>query len=183
MIEFKTFGKISRLNRLCTITEKLDGSNGAVIIDEEYNIGVQSRNQLITVDNDHHGLATWVEANKDDLATLGPGHHFGEWWGCGIQKRYTNFTKEKNFSLFNLGRWNKDNIPKCCKLVPCLYEGFFKSETVEVCVEYLRTNGSVACPGAEAEGVIVFHHAANSYFKVTLTKDEEWKGKSSEQTS
>ena len=34
MIPFKPFNKIPRLNRLCTITEKIDGTNGIIHIEE-----------------------------------------------------------------------------------------------------------------------------------------------------
>lgn len=44
---------------------------------------------------------------------------------------------------------------------------------------YLRHSGSVAVPGfAKPEGIVCFHTASNEMFKVTLEKDEEWKGKS-----
>lgn len=44
-------------------------------------------------------------------------------------------------------------------------------------VEDLRTNGSKVAPGfMKPEGIIIYHAAARSMFKVTLEKDDEPKG-------
>lgn len=63
MIEFKEFPKIARLNREVIVTEKIDGTNAAVVIGEDgATIGAQSRSKLITVDDDNFGFARWVSA-------------------------------------------------------------------------------------------------------------------------
>ena len=51
------------------------------------------------------GFARWVETNRERLITLlGPGLHFGEWWGSGIQRGYGLTKGDKRFSLFNVER-------------------------------------------------------------------------------
>jgi hypothetical protein len=80
----------------------------------------RSRSRWITPDDDNFGFAAWVEANRDELLTLGPGRHFGEWWGSGIQRGYGLPKGEKRFSLFNVSRWGESR-PACCHVVPVLY--------------------------------------------------------------
>ena len=131
-----------------------------------------------------------MEAHRDELLTLGPGRHFGEWWGAGIQRRYG--LTEKRWSLFNVGRWalhgtepkqiatadprvtkTQDVLPPCCGLVPVLYQGAFDTAAIDGVLNSLRENGSVAAPGfMKPEGVVVFHVAGNVGFKKTLERDE-----------
>lgn len=194
---FTPFPKMARLNRNCTITEKIDGTNSCIYISDWGDLYVGSRTRWITQENDNHGFAKWAYEHKEDLLKLGPGTHFGEWWGCGVQTGYG--LKEKRLSLFNTLRWcpfgqepkprkvsedprvptkMQEVLPECVGLVPVLYEGPFSTLSVERCVEELRASGSKAVPGfMKPEGVVVFHHAANFAFKVTLEKDEEPKSK------
>lgn len=177
MSEFQEMKKIPRLSRSAVVTEKIDGTNASVLIDEAGAICAGSRNRLITPEDDNFGFARWVRDNAEELARLGPGQHFGEWWGSGIQRRYG--LTEKRFSLFNTARWSDPAVrPACCHVVPVLAEGIFTTELVESAVRELRASGSRAAPGfMQPEGVVVFHVAANVLFKKTLDKDEEWKGK------
>lgn len=165
-IEFKAWPKIPRIeNEKYSITEKIDGTNACIIIDEEGNFGCQSRSRLITPENDNYGFAKWAYGNKDDLMKLGEGHHFGEWWGQGVQRGYGLL--EKRFSLFNAKRWGGDNPnkPECCHVVPII-EG-----TLEGALSYLKANGSVAAPGyMRVEGLVVYSHLAGVYYKVIIDK-------------
>lgn len=176
-MEFKEFPKIARLNREVIVTEKIDGSNAAVVITEDLEIGAQSRSRIITPSDDNFGFARWVQANAEELLKLGPGHHFGEWWGSGIQRGYG--LTEKRFSLFNVSRWADPAVrPACCHVVPVLSVGN-AFEPVLAGLTWLRESGSQAAPGfMKPEGVVAFHTQGNLLFKVTLEKDEEWKGKS-----
>jgi hypothetical protein len=102
---------------------------------------------------------------------LGPGRHFGEWWGQSIQRNYG--LDEKRFSLFNTNRWNADNVPACCHVVPVLYEGPFCDNAIEACIDDLRMYGSAAAHGfMKPEGIVIWHTAARMYFKKTLENDE-----------
>lgn len=183
MIEFEAWPKIPRLNRDIVITEKIDGTNAAVVIAENewtgnWEIGAQSRTRLITPEQDNHGFAKWVRDNAPGLIqALGPGRHFGEWWGQGIQRKYGK--DSHRFSLFNTERydgcWQAANLGSVPGLgvVPVLYRGPFNQDAIEDQVERLREGGSVAAPGfMRPEGVIVFHTASRSAFKVTLENDE-----------
>lgn len=174
---FEEFVKIPRLKRGCVITEKIDGTNAQIHITDEGLMLYGSRSRYITPADDNFGFARWAESHYDDLLKLGPGRHFGEWWGSGIQRGYGLTGGEKRFSLFNVGRWTPETLPSCVGLVPKLYEGIFSSNIVDAQLEALRTGGSVASPGfMKPEGIIVYHVAARSMFKVTLDKDDEYKG-------
>lgn len=177
--EFPEFQKIPRLARECIITEKLDGTNGLVMITEDGDMFAGSRSRWITPADDNYGFAKWVEGNKAELMKLGPGRHYGEWWGQGIQRNYS--LTEKRFSLFNVSRWADDAVrPACCHVVPVLARDLFDAPALGLKVlKQLKDGGSVAAPGfMKPEGIVIFHVAANLLFKKTMEKDEEYKGKS-----
>lgn len=195
MVEFEAFPKVPRLSRKCTITEKIDGMNAQIIIvpleeldadpqepflyiGDEFGVLAASREKFITVEDDCCGFAKWVEANVQDLLKLGHGRHFGEWWGKGIGRAYG--LEENRFSLFNTKRWSDPfERPSCCEVVPVLYEGPFTTEAIEAGLGILAINGSVARPGFHRpEGIMIYHHAANMYFKKTIFNDEAPKSKS-----
>jgi hypothetical protein len=193
-LEFKGFGKIPRLFRDVVITQKLAGQTGAVGILTEREPGyddprvthvhpgglalgvyAQSRKRIITPQTDNHGFAAWVQEHAELLATnLGPGLHFGEWWGSGIKSGEGLTGGDKRFSLFNTKRWSDKcwcDIPGL-SVVPVLYEGPFSEQVLIDVLTYLAEGGSVACPGfMQPEGIIVYHKAANSLFKITLDND------------
>ena len=63
-------------------------------------------------------------------------------------------------------------------VVPVLYRGPFTTQAVNNTLDCLRAAGSQASSGfTRPEGVVVFHLAANVFFKVTLEKDEQPKTK------
>lgn len=179
MTEFQGFQKIARLSRNCVVTEKIDGTNACVFIGEDGEFLTGSRTRWITPGDDNYGFAKWAMAHKDELMRLGPGRHFGEWWGSGVQRGYGLANGEKRFSLFNTGRWNEVTPPPpCCLVVPILYSGVFTSTAVDTALLDLRLNGSKAAPGfMKPEGVVVYQTAGRCYFKKTLEKDDEPKTK------
>jgi hypothetical protein len=170
---FPAFQSIPRLRRSCVISEKLDGTNALISISDDGAIRAGSRNRWITPDDDNFGFARWVSEHPE-LAQLGPGLHYGEWWGSGIQRRYG--LSEKRFSLFNAGRWgaggpDADKLPACCHVVPVLYTGNFDDRAVDEALAKLA-NGSVAAPGfAKPEGIVIWLSASRSLFKYTLDGD------------
>lgn len=171
-MEFQKFPKIPRLSRECIITEKIDGTNGCIYIGEDGEFLVGSRKRWITPADDNHGFAKWAYEHRDELEEgLGFGTHYGEWWGQGIQRGYN--LKEKRFSLFNTRRWTDDVRPTCCYVVPVLLSGIFSTHDVDVILDMLKNEGSVASPGfMKPEGIVVFHIAGNFMFKKTIEKDE-----------
>lgn len=170
-MEFKGFPKMARLSRNCIITEKIDGTNASILFNEDGSFLVGSRTRWITPEDDNFGFARWVHDNIDELRKLGIGHHFGEWWGKGIQRGYG--LDHKRFSLFNTTRWGDDSIrPTCCNVVPELYKGIFDTIKIEECLEKLRKIGSLASPFfTNPEGIVVFHEASRQMFKKTLDND------------
>lgn len=171
-MDFEAFPKMPRLSRRVIITEKIDGTNAQVFIGEDGTIRAGSRTRWITPDDDNYGFAAWVADHKDALQALGPGRHFGEWWGAGIQRRYG--LSEKRFSLFNVGRWADPSVrPACCSVVPVLFDGIFDTNEAQACIDDLRINGSKAAPGfMDPEGIVIFHVAGGFGFKKTVKKDE-----------
>lgn len=198
--EFQEFQKIARLNREVIVTEKIDGTNGQVHIrvadgslEHGYDCQIEidgvshyiragSRNRWIAHvgGDDNNGFGRWVYQHAHELAVLGAGSHFGEWWGQGIQRKYG--LTEKRWSLFNTGRWKDPNdiislpdsvvVPSCCNVVPILKVGIGPG-VINEAVELLRNQGSFAAPGfMQPEGVVAFHVAARQLFKVTLERDE-----------
>lgn len=185
MSEFAAFPKIPRLRREVIVTEKIDGTNASVHVGEDGVVRAASRSRWITPADDNFGFARWVADHEDELRTLGPGAHFGEWWGAGIQRRYG--LDHKRFSLFNTSAWGDAPIdglvprtrPACCHVVPVIARAVvgFDSDEIASALAKLRAEGSVAAPGfMRPEGIVVFHTAARSFFKVTLEKDDEHKG-------
>ncbi|HUW05945.1 MAG TPA: RNA ligase family protein [Williamwhitmania sp.] len=197
-MEFREFGKIARLSREMVITEKIDGTNGLVAIEEgtslkngglvdanfegvDYVISAGSRTRWITPEKDNAGFARWVIENANELVKLGTGFHYGEWWGQGIQRNYG--LKEKRFSLFNSYLWSDElgNRPSCCHVVPVLYSGMFDTRVIRNVLDDLKHTGSHASKGfMKPEGVVIYHTAGNLYFKKTIEGDEKPKSLASE---
>ena len=183
MIEFKAWGKIARLNREVIITEKLDGTNSAVIITEDGEFGAQSRNRLIYPGKatDNYGFAQWAEDNKEALIkALGVGHHYGEWWGSGIARGYGLTGNDKRWSLFNVSRYADTDFSELPNvgLVPRygVYDGYHTLKDVPRLLANLIERGSSAVEGfMDPEGLIVYHTAGDVLFKVTCKNDEKWK--------
>jgi len=197
MTEFKIFPKIARYSREVIVTEKIDGTNASIFIGEDGEFLTGSRTRWITPDKDNYGFARWCEDNKTELMKLGVGHHFGEWWGSGVQRGYGLVKGEKRFSLFNVIRWclhdqtpqqipmgdptkikMQDILPSCVGLVPILWRGCFDDLNTSTIMEDLITHGSYAVPGfMKPEGIVIFHVAGCVGFKKTIEKDDTPKSK------
>lgn len=181
MQEFVGFPKMARLNREIVITEKIDGTNAQIhIADDGVTMRVGSRTRWITPLDDNYGFARWAGDNREELLKLGPGSHFGEWWGAGIQRKYG--MPRKVFSLFNTDRWDvNDDLkqpPACCRVVPVLYRGLFDQDIIKARLFKLGFDGSAAAPGfMDPEGIVIYHTAAKTMFKVTLEDDDTPKSK------
>jgi hypothetical protein len=200
VIEFQAWPKIPRLKKDMIITEKIDGTNAAVVIEkvehgsswrtdqvrsvalrakpggpaEMYLLAAQSRTRLITPEKDNFGFARWAYDNAADLVRLlGPGRHFGEWWGPGIQRGYG--IPEKKFSLFNVNRYaGLTGVFHQIDVVPELYRGPFSIEAVNHVLADLYLYGSDAAPGfMKPEGVVVYHVGAGTTFKAFVDPDVE----------
>lgn len=167
-MEFKAWPKITRIEnkRAPIFTEKIDGTNACIVITETGDFLCQSRTRFIVPGDDNFGFAKWAHENKDELMTMGEGHHYGEWWGLGIQRGYG--LQEKRFSLFNSRRWgaHNPNTPKCVGVVPIL-----PVSSVEEAKQFLINNGSVAAPGfMRPEGAVMYEPDTDTCFKVIIDK-------------
>jgi hypothetical protein len=176
-----------------------DRSGYAVATDDgAYLVFAGSRNRWLSPENDNFGFAKWVWENAYKLATgLGEGKHYGEWFGKGIQSGYG--LNEKRFALFNVNRWydprNPGDIGKYLEHFPkaqhvpflaavtvapviAIGNGRDINSTVEYALHTLESEGSVIAPGfMKPEGVVVWHDAAQAYFKATIENDESPKSK------
>ncbi len=175
--DFQSFRSISRLSREIILTEKLDGTNAVIFIGENGEFLTGSRSKWITPEDDNHGFSKWAHENKEELMKLGPGRHFGEWWGLGINRNYG--IKEKRFSLFNTFRWGKETSPTCCSVVPVIgVHESFDTNFIDRIFSALKETGSIAAPGfMNPEGIVIYHKQGNILFKKTFEKDKEGKGK------
>lgn len=176
--EFISFNKIPRLHRECVVTEKIDGTNAQIVISEDPTLPIMvgSRNRWITPGKttDNYGFAAWVAANESALRLLGPGRHFGEWYGVGIARGYG--LSERRWALFNVTQW-KDKLPEglpsnvhvvpLLEVVPSILD-----VGVHRAVYRLQECGSFAVPGfMDPEGIVVYHKAAGQLFKMTFGGD------------
>ena len=189
---FMPWPKIPRWESEVIITEKIDGTNAQIYIfhmDEdvpfetiqykapmidEHLVLAGSRKRFLSPENDNFGFARWVYDNHEELYnTLGPGRHFGEWWGRGIQRGYD--LDHRKFSLFNVNKWNKLKTP-LLQTVPILtvvdeeeYDDLFDS--ILDARDNLERYGSFAASGyMRPEGMMVFHDRSNQLFKIVMDK-------------
>lgn len=174
--EFHAWPKTPRWERPVCITEKIDGTNAAVIVCEDGTVHAQSRKRIITpnhdgIQTDNFGFAAWVQENAEQLRELGAGYHFGEWWGKGIQRGYG--LDERRFSLFNVDKWGEQR-PDCCHVVPVLERCTMSDagKAVNEWLDILADHGSTAVQHkTPAEGVCVFHSASRQVFKALIEND------------
>lgn len=192
-MSFPKFPRIPRFNREVVLTEKIDGSNGLVYVstaddfhyDQEAMKGyftttpggllmmAGSRKRWLNPDDDNFGFAQWVWDHADQLASLGTGHHYGEWYGKGINRNYG--LSERRFALFNVAKWGDPDVrPGCCEVVTVLgsCEAMGLGGVLTFWLDALGSHGSVHVPGfKKPEGIVLYHTAGNNLYKVTLEGD------------
>lgn len=208
-MDFKPWPKIPRHNREVLITEKIDGSNGQIRfteilegVNEEEADGcirgvvlhphdrghtvmhVGSRKRWIHPgkQTDNFGFAGWAAERAQELYDLlGPGGHYGEWYGKGIQRGYG--LDERRFALFNSVAYKDAPRPDGVDVVPILYYGPLSSPTDATSgdpnwwADVLRQQGSFLVPYfMRPEGVIWYHKAGGFSTKVLLEGDDVPKG-------
>lgn len=197
-LEFRKWDKTARWGSPFDITEKLDGTNAAVLIrtveleDDDfssdpltvsvdgtlYAVAAQSRTRIITAEDDNYGFARWVEDNVHTLVKdLGPGTHYGEWWGAKIQRAYGLTNGERYFSLFDHKRYGAEfewnTLTPNLSLVPLMnYDDEFTMEALSDAVTALKEHGSFAHSGKfdRPEGVVVHWHHNDMRLKYILDK-------------
>jgi hypothetical protein len=190
-MEFVKWSKIPRFNREWEITEKIDGTNAVLYWSDTHDgrfdtssvlaqvgdlfLYAGSRNRWLHHGADNHGFAKWAQENAEDLATLGPGRHYGEWYGQGVQRGYG--LNEKRFALFNT-KWSAQfdmGLPKGVDSVPILTHAAGASLNADILesLAWLREYGSAIAPDYKnPEGIVIRHMQSGDRFKVTVEDDE-----------
>jgi len=195
--EFHSYPKIPRYsNETFTISEKIDGSNGVIKIDEVGNIIAGSRTQwLVGLDAkgrnlENHGFRQFVADNHDELLKLGVGTHYGEWYGSKINRNYG--LDHNKFMLFNRNRYeaaihkqqtiesicpgelsNPDDLfPACVTIETILCDNISFDElsyAVANSLDALNDYGSAHVQGfMKPEGLIVRSNLRGTLYKVII---------------
>lgn len=180
-MEFKAFPKIESLRKIeMTITQKIHGTNAQIFITERqsnliwlngveqvdpsvveiegkyYDLRCGSRSRWIYPGDDNYGFAAFVHQHKEEfIRKLGPGQHFGEWAGPGINSG--EGLSEKTLVLFDWWKFPPEReLPIQTTVVPVLYRGPLDLAMIEQVMNDLKTNGSKLMPGfMRPEGVVV----------------------------
>lgn len=193
-MEFQPWPKIARWNREILVTEKIDGSNAQVRftpvttpVDEAHavdvfngavgpvalHVGSRKRWLQPGKQTDNFGFAAWCAEHRDELyALLGDGGHYGEWYGVGIQRGYG--LHERRLALFNTRLTLEDCTIPNVDIVPTIHEGPVVDPNQFI--DALQAQGSILVPGAPAEGIVVYHKAAGTGFKILCEGDDIPKG-------
>ena len=173
MIEFRGWPKISRYTKPMkgVITEKMDGTNSALIIQEGELVGCQSRKRLIKPGDDNHGFACWAFENKERLEKLGDGYHYGEWCGPGINGNRHNLDRKSLF-LFSWYRDDRENhIANDLQFVRVLHEGDITGDVITQAMETLADTVEYS-----AEGIVIYYYDSKYFQKHTFENPEgKWK--------
>lgn len=106
--EIKTKTSLQEVEFVQTV--KLHGTNASVVLDCENNLYSQSRNRILSIDNDNQNFASFVENNKqifreelnNILSTTEATHVvvYGEWCGEGIASKVAITKLPKMFVIF-----------------------------------------------------------------------------------
>ena len=199
MSNYASFPSIERLENIyCVISEKVDGTNSLIEINEVFPVGepkeIQvrfgSRNRYITFNNDNAGFANFFrhyEARFKDVAadiilkelevsgeTLTecqeqyPLRIYGEWFGSGIQRGYG--LKDKFFMPFSTFYAEKLIEYQVPNIIKpnIMYTGKFSQEIADICMQTL-TNGSLVIPEFKRpEGIVIHFPKYNLRLKQTF---------------
>lgn len=177
-MEFKSFEKISKFTGIAmTITQKIHGTNAQIRIYEQDGVikcQAASRTRDIFVGDDNFGFARYVKDNEVEIIEkLGPGTHFGEWAGPGINSG--EGLSEKKFVIFNHYRYPAERpLPPQMVVVPVLYHGPYDERIVAEAMMSLKIEGSRLSPGFMRPEGIVIEVAGKKYKKVFEAEETKW---------
>lgn len=177
--DFRRWPSIQRLSsETAILTEKIDGSCGVIFVPDEPDKPVLagSRERWLTTEDgqppdkksDNFGFGGWVYDRRESLRRLGPGYHYGEFHGAGIQRKYD--LKVKRWASFEYWRTDID-IPDVC-VVPILYTGEPSDAVYSAAIENLIAGGSHMYPGfMKPEGIVITFKNAKGRFKKLCEND------------
>jgi len=170
-VEFVKWRSIKRPEKnTIIITEKMDGTNGCIIIKDGIIIGVQSRTKLLSIDDDNYGFFAWcAEHAAHIIDVLGDGRHYGEFCGPGINKNRHDLG-QRAFFIFNTFVY--PTIPESAyiKKIDLIYTGKYSDLEIRKASFYINLRGMRFgyCP----EGFVVFYEAFGGYIKhITRSTD------------
>jgi hypothetical protein len=179
--DFAKWPSIQRLSsETCWITEKIDGTNGIIFVPDEPDkpILAGSRERWLSNEDgtppekgkDNYTFGAWVYERRDSLRRLGPGYHYGEFYGAGIQRRYGLTTKR--FASFEY--WRDDIQIPDVDVVPVLYTGEPTEGILFDTLQYLKAMGSILVPGfMKPEGIVItFKNMKSAKFKKLCENDK-----------
>ena len=179
---FKPWPKLGRVNKeTITITEKIDGTNAAIIVENGKLVGTQSRSRLLSDTEDNHGFHKWAMKNADVFAQLGDGHHFGEWAGKGINKNRMGLDGKK-FFLFAWYAETKIEHPEI-EYVEVLFQGPRSEDNIITTFNRLYAFGYMGEDGVwvenkrtyTPEGIVIYYHNSKHMEKMTIDfPDGKW---------
>ena len=177
-IEFEAWPKIPRdILGYVIITEKMDGTNACVVIEDGVIVGIQSRKRMLNVDKteDNYGFAGYVMQNEEKFLALGEGKHYGEWAGVGIQKN-PHELDAKYFYLFDVRRWGDHHVPpEGIRVVKILHQGEYSGAIVDNVMNELKDTS--VSEGYKPEGIIVYFPTLNKREKYTFEYSKgKWMG-------
>lgn len=175
-MEFEKFLKIEQYGKLrVSITQKIHGSNAQILIQENGDILAGSRGRWLNLDHDNYGFCRFVDSYKNEIVEkLGPGRHFGEWAGPGINSG--EGLTEKTFVLFDWWKFPEDrSLPPQCRVVPLLYNGKMSTDEIDCTFNDLRESGSRLVPGfMRPEGIVI--DVGGTRFKRVFEQEEtQWR--------
>ena len=189
MTDLPPFVKWPSIQRLSSetvyVTEKIDGTNGVIHVCDDGTVLAGSRERWLSnpdgtpcdKKSDNFGFSQWVYDRRDALVRFGPGTHYGEFHGSGIQRGYG--LKNKRFASFEYYRPLDDReIHEDVCFVPTIFEGQWKvgteSDMVHDAIVDLRLHGSKLYPGfMKAEGIVItFKNMRSAKFKWLCENDE-----------
>lgn len=188
--KFEEWPKIQRYRKVrAQITEKIDGTNAQIYISDDPAAPVMagSRNRWLQPSSvggksaDNFDFASFVFQNAEALRRLGPGRHYGEWYGAGIGRRYG--LTSRRLALFNVDRYAKTGLPEGLPsevgLVPVLHDGEFDPKVADDVIFRLYNTGSVAVPGfMNPEGVVIMIGGGPGAMRLKVTDGNDvpkWK--------
>lgn len=153
-----------------------DFYNKVIAYTESLDLVCGSRTRWIAPGDDNFGFAEMVHEHKQEfIEKLGPGRHYGEWAGPGINSG-EGLTK-KTFVLFDHWRYPAERpLPPNTIVVPVLYSGEFDLSKIEECMNDLKTNGSKLVAGFMAPEGVVVRVMGNRFKVVFQAEDAKWKG-------
>jgi len=142
-IGFIKWAKIQRLHKAeMVITQKMNGTNGQILFEDNGDFMIGSRNRWLSVHKDNFGFYNWAHEHITELFEIfGPGRHYGEWAGPGIQNG--EGLKERVFFSFNPFLEKPDTINWInVESIPLLYYGHWDDSQRDIAMQKLCEDGS-----------------------------------------